>query len=309
LKAQPALRKALQYFEKAILLAPKRSQNYGQASDIYALLDDEAALSRMLRQIEEAQPDTAESVAQTLKHLAGESDEKNVQSLAAMLAASRQLIDHWRAAAAGDKRSRSLAASQINLCGCLMAQTALPNQTPADPEELMRLSAEALASHACSVTEHMQVAARVYRAHAQLAAQNPEYRAFADAYQRHLSTYEMLLAALDRESLRPAILAQGDFQQAVALVIQRFERFPKSASTDDWMLVRYVDAAAAATAAQRMRDDHPARLASLIDVRLYPASGRTALRQSWRLAADGKAAEAPALFQRLADHGVAWPQP
>ncbi len=309
LKAQPALSKALQYFEKAILLAPKRGSNYAQAADIYSLLDDEAALARLLRQIEDAQPDTAEAVAETLKHLAGENDEKNAQSLNGMFEACRKFADHWQTAAPGEKRSRSLAAAQINVCGCLLGQGALPDHTPADPEEVMLLAAEALRSHACSVTEQMQIAARLYRTHAQLVAQNPAYRTFGDAYQRYLSSYEILLAALDRETLRPAILAHPDFKQAVALTARRFERFPKSAAADDWMLVRYADAAAVERIGQQVREDKAAALTSLIDLRLYPASGRTALLHSWRLGLEGKSAEAPALFQRLADYGVTWPQP
>ena len=308
-KAQPALSKALQYFDKAILLAPKRGPNYAQAADIYATLDDEAALARLLRQMDDAQPDTADAVAETLKHLAGENDEKNAQAMSGMLVACRKFADHWQAAAAGEKRSRSLAAAQINVCGCLLGQSGLPNQTPADPDKIMRLAAEALQLHACSVSEQMQIAALLYRAHAQLVAKNPEYRAFADAYQRHLSSYETLIAGLDRERLRAAILANPDFQQAVTLNLQRSEQFPESAGSDDWMLARHVDAAATERIAKQLRGNKAAALASLIDARLYPASGRTALLRSWRLSAEGKAAEAPALFQRLAEHGVTWPQP
>jgi len=314
LSGRPALAKAKQYYEKAMLLAPKRATNYRQAAGIHSLLEDEAALQRLLRQIQSVQPDTQESVAQTLKFLSGAEDEKVTQAINNALSAGRKLAQHWQAAPPGDKptsnkRSRSLAAAQVTVCGTLIRKATSPLDTPADPDEIVRLAEEALASHACSMTDQALVGALLYRVHAQLVTGNPEYRAFSEAYRRHLTPYETLLAGLDRESFRTRLVAHGDFQRALTITREQAKQFPKSAAPDDWMLARYADPALADQIAQRIRTDAVGRLDAQIDLALEPANGHNVLGESWRMQSESKPAEAAALFQRLNNLGVAWPQP
>ena len=309
LKTSPALAKATQYFDKSILLAPKRGSNYDQASALYTLLDDNAALERILRQIDDAHPDTQETVTETLKYLAGDYDKKTAQTVATAQAASRKLVDHWRAAPAGDKRNRSLAAAQMAAWGALMAKSASPADSPPDAEELLKLAEEALRTHECSMTEQTLISSLLYRVHAQNVAKSPAYRQFAQKYRRHLTPYETLLLALDQKPLAPAILAHADFKRAVELSKQRLARFPRAVAADDWMMLRYADPAAAEQIARRLGDGTLEGRESQIDLRLHPASSHFAVLESWRLQSTGRAGEATAVFQKLNKQGVRWPQP
>jgi hypothetical protein len=299
----------MQYSDKSILLAPKRGSNYNQAAHLYGAVDDAQALERILRQIDDVQPDTQETVDETLKQLAGEYDKKISQSVAKAQAASRKLVDHWRAAPAGEKRSRSLAAAQVAAWRALIERSSSPADSPADADELLRLSEESLRTHECSMTEQTLIASLLYRVHAQNAAKSPAYRQFAQKYRRHLTPHQTLLLALDQKPLAPAILNHADFKRAAGLTKQRLARFPRAAGADDWVMLRHTDAAAAAQIAGRLGDDTLDGRESQIDVRLHPASPHFALMEAWRLQSTGRAADANAVIQKLNKQGVGWPQP
>jgi hypothetical protein len=78
LEAHPALAKARQFYERAMLLAPRRADNYEYAADLANLLDDEAALariaSRIASRIAETPPDTRLAIEEQKKYERGERD-------------------------------------------------------------------------------------------------------------------------------------------------------------------------------------------------------------------------------------------
>jgi tetratricopeptide (TPR) repeat protein len=306
-KQTPAVTKSMQYFERSILLAPKRRTNYAEAEDLYDMLDDVAAQERLLRQIREAQPDTRETIEDLLKSISGKDDEKNSKLFAGHETKLRRLVDHWRAAGPSAERQASLAAALTITANALIGKSALKNQQ-SSPDDVVRVAEEAVQVHGSSMADRTLVSAYLFRAHTQLAKSNRDYQRLADPLRRLLPPYSILALGLEEKSIRPAILAHADFKRAVPLIQQNIERFPKTGSAEYWMLMRYIDPSASEAAAQRVRDDQSSALDSQIGLLLNPASPYQALSESWRLRCEGKEAEAKAPLQKLAEYGVKWPQ-
>jgi len=306
-RQHPATTKAIQYFERGILLAPKRRPNYVEAADLFDVLDDVPAQERLLRQIREAQPDTRETVQDSLKSISGENDEKTAKLFNAHQSKIRRLVDSWRSAPPSDERQASLAAGLAILSNSLIGKAVLKNQQ-VNPDEIVRLAEQAVEVQSSSMADRTLSGAYLFRAHTQLAKSNRDYQRLTKSFQPILPPHYILALGLEDAKIRPAILAHADFKRATKLIEDIGERFPKTGSIDYWMVLRFVDPSAGEAAAQRVREDRSSRLDSQIAVLLHPASPYKALSGSWRLRSEGKDAEAKAVMQELTDYGVKWPQ-
>ena len=305
LRERPALAKALLLYDRAMLLAPKRAANYRQAAELYGYLDDAAALRRIAQRIEEVQPDTSESIEDMKRHLRGEREEEIRLHLARRTNQARTLADRWRPEPASERRSRSLAGALAVEAENILASAAMGQ--PADLDDAVRLSQQALAEHACAATQRTLLSALVGRASRQLEAENAEYKALAAAGRPAISQFDVVLLALEREPLKKQLAENADLRRAAQLAGQSATRFPTSGSIENALLLAPFDPAAAASERELAKKDEGDRLGRQIDYRLQPASAQAALSLIRWLALEDNPAEAESIRQQMAGHGIVLP--
>lgn len=305
LRANPAMVKALSYYDRAVLLAPKRASNYLDAMGLFDWLEDSAAVERIAQRALEAQPDTKESIEDTQRYLRGERDKEIRAQIKRRTVQARQLADEWRKQPASERRSRSLAGALDAEASILMSAASIGD--PVDTDRVVKLAEQALAEHRCVATHRGLVAALVSRASAQLELAHPKYKSFAKAGGRLLSPYEAVLLALERPALKDLVAKHPDIRRAAELVGQSSARFPKIGSLEDAILLEPFDPSAAHVQRELALSDGADRAATETYFRLLPASSQAGLDLMRQLTAEGKQTEAAEIRKQLAKHKVVLP--
>jgi tetratricopeptide (TPR) repeat protein len=305
LREHPALGKAMTYYDRSLLLAPKRASNYLSAVALYAVLEDAAALERTSQRALEAQPDLKDLIEEMQRYARGERDKEIRTQSKRRTAQARQLAEEWRKQPASERRSRSLAGALDAEASAILG--AAPIGEKVDWDAVVKLAEQALAEHRCSATHRGLIAALVCRASAQLERAQPKYKAFAAAGRRSLSPYELVLVALERPMLQELVAKHPDIRRAAELVAQSCARFPMSGSIDDALLLAPFDPSASQLQFELAQADEAARLATEISYRLLPASPHAGLEMMRQLAADGKQEEAAEIRKQLARYKMVLP--
>jgi hypothetical protein len=305
LRACPEMVKALAYYERALLLAPKRASNYLEAMGLYGWLEDSAALTRIAQRAVEAQPDTKESIDETQRFLRGERDKEVRAQLKRRTAQARQLADEWRKQPASERRSRSIAGALDAEVSMLLSAASIGD--PVDTDRVVKLAEQALAEHRCSATHRGLVAALVTRASAQLELAHPKYKSLAHAGRRTLSPFEAVLLALERPALKELVAKHPDMRRAAELVGQSCSRFPETGSLEDAILLEPFDPSAARVQRELALTDEADRVATETYFRLLPASSQAGLDLMRQLTADGRKEEAAEIRKQLAKYKVVLP--
>lgn len=302
LKSSPALARAVQLLERSLLLAPKRSQNYGEITQLYTYLDDAGALQRLKQRIEEVDPDVSEARSDAVESAGGQKREEYLARLKASETNCRQLYDRWQAEPADARRNRSLALAKAHLVTLLIARQMLGEAI--DLGQMVKLAEEGVSLSPSTAGRYRLIYALQARAHAELVTREPAYAKFAAATGHVLNPSLAVQVALEHQPLRPAVLAHADVKRASELYAAEHERFPKSPDTWDWLTLRHTHAEKAEAIKAAALANEVDRLFVEIDLRLYPFKINAILRSYAYLKCALKDEDARKVWTNLREAGI-----
>jgi tetratricopeptide (TPR) repeat protein len=304
-RKHPGVHKARGYYEKVLVLAPKRADSYTQlaALDEYVrAVDDLRGLWQRLQGVE---LDLADQTRETLDYYAGKDDAKKLADTKVALERQQGIVQTAR-----KSRDRTFATGAALL---VRQQIGASGLLPPDGDAVVRLAEEAHAAAPSSGTQNTLIFALFYRAHQSLAKSEPAYADLAVRTQRSLGS-NLLTWIIGREGpLRARALAHPDVQRALALKVEQAAAFPDDMGPGTWALLRFAHPREAARIAEEVRGARIAEagrvdeLKRSIDRVLSPLSVTAALDSYWALLLAGKEKEADEVFQGLAARGVPLP--
>jgi hypothetical protein len=300
LKSHAGLAKAKGYYEKLLVLSPRRQDGYSALARLYEHLGDLAGLEGVWKRLQGVELDQDHYRRETLDSHAGKNEGKNRDDLKKVLARQQEILEAARKVGGV---TLAVAASRMAALRVGSAMVGLP----AEAGEAVKLAEEADAAAPSSATRRMRAEAHLFRAHQALVRQDKEYAALARKTRRSLG-HGVLAWALARPGpLCDRALAQADVRKAIELKLEQAKAFPDSQGPFAWAYLRAAHPDVAAKIATQLKDDRRRQLKRQIDRVLSPLSAPAALESFWALQAAGKQDEADALLREAAKKGVPLP--
>jgi len=234
LSAHPDMIKAIDYFERSILLSPNSLSNYSELQDVYHFLDDADGLAGLAAKMANNQVDISTGEQSYRDFLAGTDNDATLEKLKDQantyekMLNSRNLNAQTRAMLHGNL-SENLN-TQLFYGGANTAKSALSHAEKAN--ELSTSSASK--SHLTTALMAM--------AGTQAAEQFPAYKSLKDSTKKSVSDQLLLTLALDRnDQLGEWARKNALVKRAIDAEIGEFENFPLIASPSSWALLRHAD--------------------------------------------------------------------
>jgi tetratricopeptide (TPR) repeat protein len=290
--------KALDYYQRVLILAPKDADTYAVLASIYEFTRDVQALRSLLERIEQSDPDLSDQIRQTHEYYAGKRDEtmgKDVDSAIARLEATLTAVT--------DKGGATFAIATTSLVGQMINASILGQDV--DVDRVVDLAERAYAAAPSEPTNNTLVGALCLRAGRTLAAQQPAYAEMAAKAERSVGHGYLLATILSREGeLRDAAIANPDIQRVTTLSLESLAKFPNGCGPFDWVVLRANKPEQAEKLADIFGGNEVAQLALKINQRLAPASGAHALRLYFASQMMGDDAAAEEVLRRAGEDGV-----
>lgn len=300
IRAHPGAVKARGYYEKLMLLAPKRTDSYARLGELLYALRDAAGLKAVADRAAAADLDRAQEEKEHLDYLSGAAVVKMKEDLGQAAARGKEAL-----AAVADRKDATYAVAVARVVTHAIAAAALGE--PADADAAVALAEKAFAAAPSDGSRQTLQTALAFRAHGKLATANAEYRTLAAATAR----------ALGKDLLDYVLLAGGPLADAASGLddVKRWRAMLKTASADgadfgpsSWAALVGSDAAAAAAVAKAAIADESAVRSRAIRQRVAPYLATTALTDYFARRMAGRA-DAAAVLDDLRKAGVALPAP
>jgi hypothetical protein len=288
--------------EKLTVLAPKSLPNYSSLLGRYHFMKDLEALRALHRRVL-GQTFTASDSLQDLRDFyAGKKDEQNRKSLTQALEKYAKVV----AGRTGDKPDRVRGVAR-----CLWASfqlEALDLDMPVDLNEVVQWLEQAEAEAPCARTKRQLAMALLERAAIQVGKEQKQLAEMLRRGRRAHSTGDILgLAVENVPAVRDALVRHPDFTRAMGIRKELRQALPNDVAEWEWALLHASDPAEMQIVAKRLREEECGRLATEIQLHLFPYSASVVMDQYWYLQAEGKADAARALLVGLSKQGIPLP--
>jgi tetratricopeptide (TPR) repeat protein len=304
-RKHPGVLKARGYYEKLLVLAPKREDPYSQLAALHEYVRDVDGLRGLWQRLQGVELDLADKNRETLDFYAGKDDAKKLAEFKVALERQQGIVQSAR-----KSRDRTFAVAAALL---VRLQLGVSGQLPPDADAAVRLAEEAHAAAPSAGTQGVLFSALFYRAHQSLAKSEPAYADLAARTRRSLGS-TLLTWILGREGpLRARALAHPDVQRALALKVEQAAAFPDDMGPGTWALLRAAHPKEAARIAEDVRGTRAAEAGRMDEIKrsidrvLSPLSANAALDSYWALLLAGKEKEGDDLLRSLAAKGVPLP--
>lgn len=300
--SHPGIAKALELHHRELVLAPKRAGSYGDVQQLLELAEDVAGLKALLRQIQQAQPDTSAETNKLLQFYRGEIDDdmqkdfdRNANRMSVLVERSRQSAPGATFAVAVDELVDANYATYIL-------------RPVENLDALVALAEEAFAGHASFASRINFAQVLLLRACQTMEETDEEFAAYARQTKRSIDAGRMIALLGGRGgSLSDRVAQNPDVQRAVEVVAENATRLPKQASAWRWALLRHWAPEEAAKLQETLLADRTLTLSREINLLLNPASVSGALDQYWAHLLAGEEEQAKAVLRACADQGVPIP--
>jgi len=294
--------KARSYYEKLLVLAPKRAEGYYVLAELFDDTDDAAGLRSLRQKLASAELDLTDSERRAREALAGKHAEKQRADFQTLLARQEAVVAATRA-----QKGLTFAVAAATLARTQI--TAASSVPTIDLNRAVQLTEEAHQAAPSTATHHLRVAALCARAHSTLTAQAPAYAALAKRCERSLNSSYLLGFVLTGGPgpLRELALANSDVQLAVQRSLEYGQKFGEQRGVWTWALLRAARPEEAARVATRTLADETVECKRVIDSRLTPWNGSAALGLYWLRLMAGKDAAALEELRPFAARGVPLP--
>lgn len=301
IKTNPRIRKALNYLERVLVLAPKRANAYQEIVSIREFTRDVDVLRDLLKRIEQANPDLTDAVRAMQDYYEGKDDDTSRQSVDSAIARSEKILS-----AASDRKDATFAVAATSLVTQMISGSPLGREV--DTSRIVELAEQAHAAAPSGPTHATLVGALCFRAGQTLAEKEPAYAEMLAKAKRSLGHGYLLALALAQESpLREAVLANTDVQRATTLLAEAIERSPDRYGPWEWAMLRTTQPQAADKLAKIVKGNELLQVMLQINLRLSPAGAPPALQASWAAQIAGNDEEAQQIIRQCAKRGVPLP--
>lgn len=300
LRSHPGLAKARGYYDRLLVLAPKRASNYGAVAWICETLRDLDGLRTLTRRLKEAQLDLEQYRRETLDFYAAKDDDKRRDEWKKAEARQREVMPAARKAGGA-----TLAVAASSLSTSLMG--AATYGLPVDADEVVKLAEEADAAAPSSATKAARIEALCFRAHRALERDDKGYRELAKRVRRSLGHQALGWVLTQSGALRDRALANADLKRALTLKLAQEKAFPASPSVMTWAYLSAAYPKDAAELAKRVRADEAGTLRQAVSRAQTPLSGPNAMEAYYRLLLNDKPKEAEATLREEAKKGIPLP--
>lgn len=293
--------KAMAFFDRLLLVAPKKVSVYRSIAELYGFLDDAEGLRRLLRRVEQAELDLEEGDREAREVYLGKKDEKFRKEVESAVASQEEVV-----AAARKVGGATLAIALCTLAQTKMGQAALGVDVKAD--EVVALAEEAHKVAPSRGTSGALQQALLLRASLALAHAEPSYAEMVKRAGRALTpTYLIPVALTKGGTARDAALRDKDVRRVLDLCRESVAKFPEEAQVRTWALLRDAHPAEAAEAARAIASDKADEAERAINLRLSNVNPSAAFHEYWSLLAAGKEAEGLEVLRRCAAKGAPMP--
>ena len=297
-----AVKKALSYAEKAILLAPRNPYAYSFAGSLASMLEDTAASKALAARAQVAKLDFGDIE----RELKGRVDGSTLQrDLEAMAAQARQLQGLLQQPAL----QRQAATWAVVADRWVRGQVAmLLWGQPVAMDAVVDAARRARSRHPSAGTLSALLEALQGRAAQRLMKLNPTFAASVGRHGRLIDVSTLISLHLDEDAeFRRLALADADLLEVIALVRERQVRYPDKTSTWSWLLLRHVDEKVAQALAARLLES--GRGAAVLDLAaaFSPRHPETVIERYHQALLSGDRAAAQRALDEARKAGIAVP--
>jgi len=296
------MKKALNYLDKALLLAPKNVELYLAVSRLQGEFRDLAELQKLQQRAKTAALDASSDRKDWQTYYSGSKAKDQLEKLQGTLVKTEELLQST------EIRQHPLTLERVK-CRVIGTRHAVAMfGGNVDAAAQLALARELHSPSASAVAEHTLLAALLFKAHTDLKARDTAYAALANKTHLSLSAQQLITLALERGgATADYIRANPEVREGVTIMVALCKRFPSSPQSGEWALIREFDKAAAAEIADRFKASPLARLTDDLDFQLRPMQASSLLDEHWDLEMDGNNAKAAAILADAAAAGVPLP--
>jgi hypothetical protein len=301
LRGHAGVTRGREYFERLLLLAPRRARAYITLASLYAYLRDVDGLRGLSRRLEDTKLDLEESERLALEHFQGKSDDKLSRDLGSSLVHLERELKEARKVG-----GPTLGVSVMDRFAAKVVLWRLGE--PAKPDELVAIAEQAYKAAPSFGTRGVLVSSLLERAHHDLVSSEPTYATLAKKCQRSLNSRDCIAVVLSRDGpAHKACLTHPDVKRVLQILREEFERAPQRGNEWTWAMFRLADPGLAAKVAESCRKDEVAALQRSILVQVSPYSADHVYRHAWALEMADDLEQARAVLRRAAARGVPLP--
>jgi hypothetical protein len=297
------MKRSGEYFEKAMLLAPKRAETYAQMLATRMFLREADGVKDLIDKLRTADVDTASIKKHTLDYIQGRDLDKTRRKERVGVARMRKAIARLKG-----RKDATFALACSRLSSGLMSLGMIGDRVDAD--EVVRLAEDAYQAAPSSGTRKGLITALAFRALTSASGKDP---ALAKKVRKHLRTVGVLylFAALLRhdDAARIKLQTHPDVERLVALQKENDKSFPNDHSAVEWALMSRVDPRRAARIVPMLRNDSLRSLAQQAMAMIYPINTKAAMDAYWEFEMNGKLAEAAKIVEDYRKLGIELPVP
>ena len=297
-----AVKKALAYSEKALLLAPRNPRNYGFPGSIAVLVDDVPAMKSLAARATAAKLDKSDGKEGLRKLLDPAELPKQVERTRAEAKQAAALMEQPAV-------QRNPAAWAVAAHAWVDSQQALARLgQPFDVDGTVKAARKARAGSPSDGTLSMLLDSLETRAALRLTKADPAFAASLAARGRMVEAGTLLGAQLDGDpEFRRLMLADPDIVEVMALLRARDARYPTRSTPFSWLLFHYADPAYAESLSARLKQDATFDAYFQMSAAAEVPQLESVIRR-WEYALSiGDAAQALRLLQQARQDGVALP--
>jgi hypothetical protein len=298
-----AVKKALSYAEKAILLAPRNPHSYSFAASLAAMLEDGSASKALAARAQSAKLDFGDID----RELKGRADGSTLQrDLEAATGLTRQLHGLLQQPAV----QRQAATWAVVADRWVRGRVAmLLWGQPVAMDEVVDVARKARSRHPSAGTHSSLMEALQGRAAQRLMKLNPAFAASVSRHGRLLDVSTLITLHLDEDpEFRRLALADADVLEVMSLVRERQGRYPGKTSTWSWLLLRHVDEKAARALAAQLPDSAAGAARLELAVAFSPRHPETVIERYHQALASGDRAQAQRALDDARKAGIALPE-
>lgn len=303
LRAADSMKKALNYLDRALLLAPKRVHLYSQGLQLRGDFEELAEMQKLQQRFAAAQIDFAEHRKELREFYSGAKDKEYLGKYREGIARCLKLL----ATPAVQAHPPTLAVVSTMLGN--LQQNAWVVGEPVDSRKLLT---EAMATYRAApnaATRSALIAAHFFRAHDELIRQRTDYAAMVSHTRRALGPQHLITLALERGGpLADVIQADANVRAAAALQKERGRLVPSFRHPTEWAFQRALDPAEAGVIAAGYKTNTLARLGDEMEFQFNAASPAETLDACWMKQLLGDAAGAADLYARAISEGMPLPE-
>ncbi|MEZ6190717.1 MAG: hypothetical protein R3C45_05430 [Phycisphaerales bacterium] len=300
--SHPSTAKALGYADRMMLVAPKRPDSYEITLRVGYFARDTDRLNALLRRVNDAGIDMADTRVERLAYYAGERDEKYLRVFS-------ERVDKWRAAV--DRLRGSDDSTTRAYAMCALVDTSLAKAyigPPEDSDALVAMAQEALDLSPSSGTRGSLMSALCYRALRQVGASDSNLSAFVDSSRRSLNPRQVAALALGtREPFAATLARHPDIQRVIEMTRDSGERYNDAWDPMDWVMLDTAGSDLVDEVASAVKSNELDRVSRLIARSLYGDNADFAINAFWEARISGNDTEAKAIMNKAIQAGIPLP--